>query len=158
MDEINLREITGPVDNPHSSDFELEFESDSDKLSPINKAMELNIDGVEELCEACIKSKYIRIVKSKKMTLITKRLEEIHANLWGSHDPASISSKNYVALLLDEFTRKSWIILQRSNDEFFNIFKLWLPRVEVCRDKLNCLQTDDGGEFISTAFQSFCNE
>ena len=77
VDGINLREIIGPVDNPHSSDSELEFDSDSDKPSSIDKAIELNIDSVEKLCEACIKSKHTRIVKSKRMTLTMIRLQEI---------------------------------------------------------------------------------
>ena len=89
------------------------------------------------------------------MTPITRRLQEIHANLWRSHKPASISCKNYVVLLLDEFTRKLWIILLRSKDEFFDTFKLWLPRAEACGNKLDCLRTDGGGEFISTPLQSF---
>ena len=46
----------------------------------------------------------------------------------------------------------------KSKNEFFNAFKLWLLRAEVCGDKLNCLQSDCGGEFISTALQSFCEE
>ena len=158
MDRIDLREIIRPIDDPHSSDSELEFDSDFDKSSPINKVMKLNIDGVQELCEACIESKHTRIVKSKKMTPITKKLQEIHTDLWGAHDSASISGKNYVALLLDEFTRKSWIILLRSKDKFFDIFKLWLPRAEAYRDKLNYLRTNSGREFISTALQSFCKE
>ena len=125
IDRINLREITTePIDKTQSSDYEPESDSDTNKLSLINKAMELNIDGVEELCEACIKSKHTKIVKSKRMTPTTWRLQEIHADLWGPHKPASISGKNYVALLLDKFTHKSWIILLKSKDEFFNIFKL----------------------------------
>ena len=39
-----------------------------------------------------------------------------------------------------------------------SVFKLWFSRAEVCGDKLNCLQTDGGGEFISTALQSFCKK
>lgn len=66
--------------------------------------------------------------------------------------------KKYVALLLDEFTRKSWILLLRSKDEFFDVFKLWLPRAKTCGYKLDCLRSDDGGEFISAALQSFCQE
>ena len=120
--------------------------------------MKLNIDGVEELCEACIESKHTRIVKSKRMTPTTKRLQEMNANLWGLYDPASILGKNYVALLLDEFTCKLWIILLKNKDKFFNTFKFWLPRAKVCGDKLNCLQTDGGGEFISIVLQSFCKE
>ena len=81
VDGIDFGEITGPINNPHSFNSELKFDSDSNKPSPINKAIELNIDSMEELCEACIESKYTRIIKSKRMTLIIKRLPEIYANL-----------------------------------------------------------------------------
>ena len=140
VDGINLGKITTELINKlQSSDSEPESDSDVDKPSPINKAIELNIDGVKQLCKACIESKHTRIEKSKKMTPTTKRLQEIHTDLQGLYEPASISGKNYVALLLDEFTRKLWIILLRSKDEFFDTFKLRLLRAEVCGNKLDCL-------------------
>lgn len=61
---------------------------------------------MEELCEAFIKNKYIIIVKSKKMTSIMRRLQEIQTDLWGPHNLISFSGKNYMVLLLDEFTHK----------------------------------------------------
>ena len=155
VDEIDLGEIIGPIDNPHFSNSELEFDSDSNKPFLINKAIELNIDGVEELCEACIKNKKTRIVKLKRITPITKRLPEIYANLWRLYELTPISDKNYPILLLDEFTCKSWIILLKSKNKFFDTFILWILRVEACGDKPNCLQTDSEREFISVAFQSF---
>ena len=82
MDGIDLGEITTePIDKPQSSNSEPESDSDVDKPSPINKTMELNINGVEELCKACIESKHTRIVKSKRITPTIKRLQEIHADL-----------------------------------------------------------------------------
>ena len=81
VDGIDFGKITGPVDNPYSFDFEFEFNSDSDKPSPIHKVIELNIDYVEKLCEACIKSIHTRIVKLKRMTPTTKRLQKIYTNL-----------------------------------------------------------------------------
>ena len=42
--------------------------------------------------------------------------------------------------------------------QFFDVFKFWIPRAEVCGNKLDCLQTDGGGEFISATLQSFCKE
>ena len=159
VDEINLGEITiEPINEPQSSNSDPKSDSDVDKPSSINKAMELNIDGMKELCKACIKSKHTRIVKSKRMTPTMRRLQEIHANLWEPHKPTSISGKNYIALLLDEFTRKSWIILLRSKDKFFDTFKLWLPRAKACGNKLDCLKTDGGRKLISIALQSFCEE
>ena len=92
------------------------------------------------------------------MTPTIRRLQEVHANLWGPHKPASISGKSYVARLLDEFSRKSWIFTLRSKDEFFDAYKLWLPRVESGMSRHDYLQTDGGGEFISVGFQSFYQE
>ena len=76
VDGIELGE-TGPVDEPHSSDSE----SSDSNAEAINKIMEHNFGDVEKLCEACTESKYTRIVKSKKMTSTTKRLQEVHADL-----------------------------------------------------------------------------
>ena len=120
--------------------------------------MELNIYDIEELYKACIKNKHTRIIKSNRISSKSKKLQEIYNDIWRPHNLASILGKNYVLLLLDEFTRKSWIILLKSKIEFFNAFKLWLPRAEVCRDKLNCLQTNGREEFINIAFQSFWKE
>lgn len=114
--------------------------------------------SVEQLCDPCIESKYTKIVRYKKMTPTTRKLKEIYADLWGPHDPPLLSRKTFVGLLLDEFTSKSWILPLRSKDEFFDIFKLWLPRAEACEEKLRYLQIDGGGEFISAALKSFCKE
>ena len=46
----------------------------------------------------------------------------------------------------------------RSKDEFFDVFKLWLPRAESSGDKLGCLRADGGEEFISIVLKDFCNE
>lgn len=39
----------------------------------------------------------------------------------------------------------------RNKDEFFDIFKLWLPIVEAYGSKLDYLQIHGRGEFINTA-------
>ena len=92
------------------------------------------------------------------MTPITRRLHEVYANLWGPHKPASISGKSYVALLLNEFTRKLWVLMLRIKDEFFDVFKLYLPKAKAGGSRLDCLQIDSEGEFISVTLQSFCQE
>lgn len=52
----------------------------------------------------------------------------------------------------------SWILLLKSKDEFFNIFKFWLPRTEAYGSRLDCLQIDGREEFISIVLQNFCQE
>ena len=66
---------------------------------------------VEQLCDLCIESKHIKIVKHKKITPTNPKLQEIYPDFWGLYNPPSLSEKTYVALLLDEYTCKSWIFL-----------------------------------------------
>lgn len=115
-------------------------------------------DVIEQLYDSCIESKYTKIVRHKKITLTTHRLQEIHADLWGPHNPPLLSKKIYVGLFLSEFTCKLWIFLYWSKDKFFDVFKLSLPRTEICEEKLRYLQSDGRGEFISASLKNFCNE
>ena len=89
VDKIDLEGAAIQKDESYlnSSDFKTDDEdikqSDTDadnEPASINK-MTNNINGIEQLCETCIKSKHTRIVKSKKMTSITKRLQEVHTDL-----------------------------------------------------------------------------
>ncbi len=45
---------------------------------------------IDKLCAPCIESKSTWVVRQKKaMTLITKKLEEMHGDFWGPHNPLS---------------------------------------------------------------------
>ena len=90
------------------------------------------------------------------MTPTTRKLQEIHVNLWGSHDLLLLSEKTFICLLFNKFTLKSWILLLKSKDEFFNTFKLWLLCAEkISGEKHGCFQTNDKGEFINTVLKDF---
>ena len=110
VDRIDLKEIIEPVDKLHSSNSKSKNDSDAKaiyKLTSINKTIEYNLRDVKELCETFIKSKYIKIVKSKKIIAIIKKLQKVYAKLFGLHKPTSILDKNYETLLLNELTCKS---------------------------------------------------
>lgn len=136
IDRIDPRKRPEVADKSYFSNSETNDNSDKDSNNQpglINKIINYTIKGIEELREACIESKYARIVKSKRMTLTIRKLQEVHANLWGLYKPASISEKNDIALLLDEFTHKSWILILRYKKEMFDTFKLWLLRIKANR-------------------------
>ena len=63
-----------------------------------------NSSEIEKLCDPCIESKHTKVVRHKEMTLTTKKLQEIHADLWGPYNPPLLLRKTYVGLLLDKFT------------------------------------------------------
>lgn len=81
------------------------------------------IESIKDLCNTSIKSTYTKIVKYKAITPTIQKLKKIYINFWGLHDPLFISKKNYISLLLNKYIQKSWVLLLRSKDEFFNAFK-----------------------------------
>ena len=93
------------------------------------------------------------------MSAANEKLEEVHADLWGPHDPPSQSGSTYAVILLCEHTRKSWTLYLRSKDEFVDAFQIWLPRVEAESNcKMKALRAVGGGEFISATLKEFCSQ
>lgn len=128
----------------------------------MNSAHQIRNDnnGISKLCAPCVGSKSTRVVKrDKTMTPTTDKLEEVHADLWGPHNPASQSGSVYAAILMYEHTRKTWTLYLRGKDDFEDAFQAWLPRVEVesgC--SMKTLRADGGGEFISVRLRLFCKK
>ena len=93
------------------------------------------------------------------MSAANEKLEEVHADLWGPHDPPSRSGSIYAAILLCEHTRKLWTLYLCSKDKFVDAFQIWLPRVEAESNcKMKVLRADGGGEFISATLKEFCSQ
>lgn len=89
----------------------------------------------------------------------TSKLKEVHADLWGPHNPPSQSGSVYAGILMCEHTRKTWTLYLRGKDDFVDAFQAWLPRVESesgCSMKV--LRADGGGEFISKKLRLFCEK
>lgn len=118
------------------------------------------LDIIDKLCTPCVGSKSTRVVRqNKSMTATTKKLEEVHANLWGPYDPLSQSGSVYSAILMCKHTRKSWMLYLKGKDDFVNAFQAWLPRVETeSKCFLQTLRADGGGEFISAKLRNFCKK
>ncbi len=119
-----------------------------------------DLEDLDKLCTLCVGSKSTRVViQNKSMTATISKLEEIYADFWGPHDPPSQSGSIYVAILMCEYTRKTWTLYLRGKDDFVDAFQAWLPRVEAesgCSMKL--LRADGGGEFISKKLRSICKK
>ncbi len=49
-----------------------------------------NPDAIDKICTPCVGSKSTRVVRrNKSMTPTTTKLEEVHVDLWGPHNPLS---------------------------------------------------------------------
>lgn len=80
--------------------------SDPDPVYQTRTNDETNM--LDKLCTPCVRSKSTRAIRrDKSMTPTTNKLEEVHADLWGPHDPPSQSGSVYAAILMCEHTLKT---------------------------------------------------
>lgn len=89
----------------------------------------------------------------------TEKLELIHTDLCGPITPTSNSGKRYLMVLVDDFSRKTWIYFLTEKSEAFETFKEFKNLVEKeAKTAIRGLRTDRGGEFTSEKFNQFCRD
>ena len=140
------------IDSDDSDTFDDEETRTQAEAGAITTALQATeTDILDKICAPCVGSKSTRILRqNKSMTATTKKLEEVHADLWGPHDPPSQSGSIYAAILICEHTRKTWTLYLKGKDDFVDAFQAWLPRVEnESGCSLQTFRADGGGEFIS---------
>lgn len=86
-------------------------------------------------------------------------MELIHADLCGPITPTSNRGKRYLLVLVDDFSRKTWIYFLTEKAEAFETFKVFKNCVEKeAKTVIRGLRTYRGGEFTSDNFNKFCKE
>jgi hypothetical protein len=68
----------------------------------------------EGLCDACMQGKHKRSsFKVKKMISTNSPLELLHLDLFGPIIIPSISRKRFVLVIVDDYSRFTWVIFKR---------------------------------------------
>ena len=86
-------------------------------------------------------------------------LELIHSDLFVPVKQPSVSGYRYMITFIDDFSRYVWVDFLKEKSEAFDKFKGFKEKVEkeVGR-KIQCLRTDNGGEFTSTEFTRYLQD
>ena len=84
----------------------------------------------------------------------------LHADLWGSPNVTpSLSGKQYFLSIIDDKTRKVWLMFLKTKDETFDKFCEWKELVEnQVNKKIKVLRTDNGLEFCNLKFDEYCKK
>ncbi|KAJ0653431.1 putative RNA-directed DNA polymerase [Helianthus annuus] len=108
-------------------------------------------------CEGCILGKMNQKPYSSHSWRATKPLELIHADLCGAMQVESLGGSLYYFLLIDDFSRMSWVYFLKNKSQAFEKFKAFKTLVEKeSEHRIKVLRTDRGGEFCSHEFNLFC--
>jgi len=110
------------------------------------------------ICEACVKGKQVRSsFKSKNMISTSKPLELIHIDLCGPMRIQSRSGKKYVLVIVDDYSRFTWVIFLTTKDETYNEFEAFVTRIQKTSGfQVIHIRSDHGTEFDNTRFDEFC--
>nr|GEU98410.1 retrotransposon protein, putative, Ty1-copia subclass [Tanacetum cinerariifolium] len=86
----------------------------------------------EQLCPSCKQGKNKRASHPPKPVPNSRqRLHLLHMDLYGPMRIASINGKQYVLVILDDYSRYSWVHFLRSKDEAPEVIKTFLKRITV---------------------------
>ena len=116
----------------------------------------------ERVCGPCQLGKQHKASHPTINRLLTSRvLELMHVDLMGPMQNESISGKRYVMVLVDDYSRFTWVEFLRDKSDTFGSFSALILRLQTEKDskvgKVFRLRSDHGKEFENSIFSEFCN-
>src|SRR5574338_561147 len=111
-------------------------------------------------CDACKLGKLTKSsFKLKKVISTEKPLELLHMDLFGPTQVQSINHNRYVFVIVDDFSRYTWIFFLKNKSDTFDNFKVFVKRIQNIKTlKIKNIRSDHGGEFENEVFEQFCNK
>ena len=111
-----------------------------------------------DLCEACIKGKQVRgSFKSKKVVSTTRPIELLHIDMCGPVTVKSLRGKAYMMVLVDDYSRFTWVSFLRLKTEALKEFsKLCKEMQSFINLPIVSVRSDHGKEFEQLGFDSWC--
>ncbi|GJZ58373.1 retrovirus-related pol polyprotein from transposon TNT 1-94 [Tanacetum coccineum] len=105
----------------------------------------------DHLCSAC------QLGKSKKHTHIPKAentnlevLNTLHMDLCGHMRVQTINGKKYILVIIDDYSRFTWVKFLRLKDETLEFVIKFLKQIQVVLNKtVRYIRTDNGTEFVN---------
>ncbi|MCO5571578.1 hypothetical protein L7F22_025322 [Adiantum nelumboides] len=110
------------------------------------------------ICEPCQLGKQHRVAFPKEAsTRASAPLALVHTDLCGPMSTSSLSGLCYMLVLVDDFSRYTWVSFLKLRSEAFGSIRDWKAMVEKEKDlKVKSIRSDRGGEFLSENFARWC--
>ncbi|GJZ55387.1 integrase [Tanacetum coccineum] len=110
------------------------------------------------ICQGCQFGKSHRLPFQKSVNRKSTMFELVHTDLMGPMKPSSYSGYCYVMVLVDDFSKYTWVKFLKEKSEALKVFVEFKNKVEKeFGKKIQCLRSDNGGEFMSDDFFQFCS-
>ncbi|KAL8100237.1 hypothetical protein AgCh_032472 [Apium graveolens] len=99
--------------------------------------------------------------KRKTVNSISAPLQLIHMDMFGPVNVLSISRKKYALVMVDDYSRYTWVKFMHSKDETPHIIIKHIKKVEKQNEDQNSvkrLRSDNGTELRNAALSEFCKD
>jgi transposase InsO family protein len=116
--------------------------------------------GSDLVCAPCRHGKMIVVFHSLVNTVMTQHSGQLlHMDTVGPFWVHSMGGKWYILVIVDDYSRYSWVFFLESKDQVFEHF--WLLALRLNNEHPNCLKvicSDNRTEFRNASFDEFCLE
>ncbi|KAJ9566196.1 hypothetical protein OSB04_002162 [Centaurea solstitialis] len=114
----------------------------------------------DDHCVACLKGKQHKSFhKSKEVNTISSPLQLLHMDLFGPTNVMSIGKKSYCLVIVDDYSRFTWVYFLRTKDETSGLIKPFVIRIENKTNlRVKVIRSDNGTEFKNGDLNSFCEK
>src|ERR1041385_812335 len=111
----------------------------------------------DRLCSACEDGKITKEHHSLKTIMTTTRpLELLYMDLFGPQNYASLGGNKYGLVIVDDFSRYTWVFFLDDKSKVVEIFKSFAKRAQKEYElSLNYIRSDNGTEFKNTHIENF---
>jgi hypothetical protein len=113
----------------------------------------------EGVCKGCALGKNVKGSFPSSDNRSKEILDLIHSYVCGPMTVASLNGYLFYVLFIDDHSKKTWIYFLKNKDGVLAKFQEFKAQVEnLTRRKIKVLRSDNGGEYTSKEFVSFCLE
>ncbi|GJR24846.1 retrovirus-related pol polyprotein from transposon TNT 1-94 [Tanacetum coccineum] len=114
----------------------------------------------DQLCSSCELSNAKRSTfKTKTIPSSKGQLNLLHMDLCGPMRIESINGKTYILVIVDDYSRYTWIVFLRTKDETPEVLKDFLKMIQRnLQAHVITVRTDRGIEFLNKTFHAYFKE
>ena len=113
-----------------------------------------NCNSYFNFCEHCLYGKQNRVKFSYGATRVKEIMELIHSDVFGLVHVPSLGGSLYYVIIIDDFSRNTWLYFLKKKLQVFRKFKEFKALVEKqTREKIKMLRINNGGEFYEKEFE-----
>ncbi|GJR03604.1 retrovirus-related pol polyprotein from transposon TNT 1-94 [Tanacetum coccineum] len=111
----------------------------------------------DHMCSACAMGKSKKKPhKPKSEDTNQEKLYLLHMDLCGPMCVASVNGKKYILVIVDDYSRFTWVECLRSKDEALNFIIKFLKMIQVrLKVPVRRIRTDNGTEFVNQTLREY---